>query len=659
MVNPGKKKKEDLDVWDTSRDKWDLRRIAEIIEEEKSFKFISDDDTDQLFVFEDGIWKEKGESVIRRKALELSNNLLRSRNIGQIKTIIKSRNEIYIDEDGFEAKDYVVPFKNGVYDVKEQEFREFRKDDNFTFKHNVEYIEDKQEYAEQQDIELEEYEEKTNEFLWNLQDTERKVQILKESAALALLSNYPIDEAPILYGSGSNGKNMFVEVLSQMTEAGHSINLDQMTDDKFAKKELENKTYVFFDEMANVNDPNQVKQFIGNEEMRVRPMRDTGYMTKQRAFPVLAANEIPKAPEQTDGFFRRFQIVDFPYQFTSQDNDGKKDKKSRGKLKEEYMNQHALNLFASEVVKYLPEVIEQEGFTESYSTDATRQQWNIKSSPVYSFLDQFVEQGDLPEYGSKTNSDKIEKSVLLEMANEYIEGVNGTKLRQHELTKAIHNNPDLELGSDGRIELNSGSRVRAYTGVKLVLPKSHEAQAHSDLVELTSVISLKYWQHIDNAASYQAAQGLGVAECTEVSQTVKYLESLNKDQINLLELVAQLKFNESQVQKVLDSPLISTLEKDSEKIDFPQIEIDQEAFDKAVKEAGYLSHKTDKVKTLNDWIRDYFDSFSKSTIRKIGEVVQDGVEIGFDESDIEEKIESLKDDGYIYSPQPGKVQKLD
>jgi putative DNA primase/helicase len=657
VVNPGKQKKEDLDVWDQDRDKWDLRKIAETIENQKSFKFISDDDTDQLFVFEDGIWREKGESIIRRKCLELTNNLLRSKNIGQVKTIIKSRNEIYLDEEGFEPKDYVVPFQNGVYDVQEQEFRDFKKSDNFTFKHNVRYVDDAEEYAQEHDIDLDQHQGKTEEFLWDLQDTQRKVDILKETAALSLLSNYPIDEAPILYGGGSNGKNMYVRLLQEMTDNGHSINLDEMTDDTFAKKELENKTFVFFDEMQNINSPGKLKDFIGNENMRVRPMRDTGYMAKQRATPVIAANELPKAPEQNDGFFRRFKIVDFPFQFTSQD-DGNKDKKPRGEIQEEYMNDHALNLFASSVVSQLKQVVKQEGFTSSQPIDVTRQQWNIRSSPVYSFLDQFVVQGEMPKYGSNSNSDKVIKDVLLNMANDYIQEVGGTELRQHELTKAISNNPDLELSSDGRKELADGRKVRAYSGLKLTLPNFHENQPESDLIEISSEIALKYWQHISDAQSYQAAQGLVIAETSETAKTIKYLESVEKDCISVLELSADLSFTESKVKEVMSSNLISVNDNDSEDSVFPKISIDREAFDQAVADAGTLTQDKQELTTLSDWMKDHIDSWSKSTVKKYGEVIDAAEDAGFDSSDVEDEIDGMLSDGILFEPQPGKVQKM-
>jgi len=657
VVNPGKQKKEDLDVWDQDRDKWDLRKIAETIENQKSFKFISDDDTDQLFVFEDGIWREKGESIIRRKCLELTNNLLRSKNIGQVKTIIKSRNEIYLDEEGFEPKDYVVPFQNGVYDVQEQEFRDFKKSDNFTFKHNVRYVEDAQEYAQEHDIDLDQHQGKTEDFLWDLQDTQRKVDILKETSALSLLSNYPIDEAPILYGGGSNGKNMYVRLLQEMTDNGHSINLDEMTDDTFAKKELENKTFVFFDEMQNINSPGKLKDFIGNENMRVRPMRDTGYMAKQRATPVIAANELPKAPEQNDGFFRRFKIVDFPFQFTSQD-DGNKDKKPRGEIEEEYMNDHALNLFASSVVSQLKQVVKQEGFTSSQPIDVTRQQWNIRSSPVYSFLDQFVVQGEMPKYGSNSNSDKVIKDVLLNMANDYIQEVGGTELRQHELTKAISNNPDLELSSDGRKELADGRSVRAYSGLKLTLPKFHENQPESDLIEISSEIALKYWQHISDAQSYQAAQGLVIAETSETAKTIKYLESIGRDCISVLELSADLSFTEPKIKKVLESDLISVSDNDSEDLGFPEISIDREVFDQAVADAGTLTQEKQELTTLSNWMKDHIDSWSQSTVKKYGEVIDAAAEVGFDESDVEDKIDEMLSNSILYEPQPGKLQKM-
>lgn len=659
MVSAGKTRRQDLEVWDPDKESWDLREIANKIEEQKSFKFISDDDTDQLFVFEHGIWKEKGESVVRKKCMELTNELLRRNNIGQVERIIKTRNEIYIDEEGFETRDYLVPFQNGVYDVKNQEFRDFEKKDNLTFKHDVNYVEDEDLYGKMMGIEVENYKDKVEEFLWTLQDTERKVQILKEAAGLSLLSNYPIDESPILFGKGSNGKNMYVELIKQMVSPWHSINLDEMTEDKFAKKELENSTFVFFDELGNVKNPNKVKQFIGNEEMRIRPMHDTGYMAKQRAFPVLAANELPKPPEQTDGFFRRFQIVEFPYQFTSQEDDGNKDKQPREQIVEEYMNEHAVSLFATEVVKMLSEVIEKEGFTESHSTEITRKKWNTRSSPIYSFLDNFVEQGELPKQGSMQQADKISKKVLLNIANEYIEAVNGTKTRQHKLSQAIENNPDLEKGNDGRIETGDGRRIRAYTGLKLTLPDTHDAQGRRDLQDSRNLISLKYWQQFTDANSFQVAQGLVIAGSDEVAKAIKYLEYVDKDKVNLLELVRELNFTESQVEKIIKSELIKKSDSDGLDFGFPDLEIDQEAFDKAVKESDVLTKESGDVKQLSRWVGDRIDDLTQEQHVYVDDYFIDpGEDKGFEEDAIEEELEVRKNSREIHNPEPGKVALL-
>lgn len=635
-----KKQSRHKEFYDEENNNWELRKIADEIEARENFKYISEDDTDRVLVYQDGIWVEKGKSKVRQHSMDITNELIRKRDLNQVLTIIQTRNEIY--QEDFKYPKDKIPFKNGVYDLEENQFRDFKKSDNFTFKYEVDYIEDPEN-------------DKVDEFLHTIQDTEEKIRKLKEGAGLALLPDHPIDKALICYGQGSNGKNMYVKIIQKMLgEAAHKIDSKQLTGDKFAIGELEDKTFVFFDEFGQINDPDKLKTLIGDDTMRVRPFNGEGYITDQRTFPVFAANEMPKAPEQNPGFFRRWEIVDFPFRFTSSSDDEYKDKVPQKQLENEYMSEEALNAFASRCVQHLKNVLEQEDFTNGHSADITKKVWNQKSSPMYSFINNFISQGRLPSQSNTSSADMISKKKLLEMVNDYAEMLNSTPVRSHELKSAMQSSPELELGNEGRIDKEDGSTQRAYTGIKLTLPSYQDYRGSHDLYKFTK----RHLKRFEDSENISSAQMLVILESDLELQACRYLETCQNDSTSMLNLIKAIDLSESEIGEVLDCDYINVEHTSRAKTRFPKLVFDREAFNQAVKESDKLTGTMENLKGISEWLGDRISSWSNETHKDVQELVEKAEKKGFAENKIEKEIQSRLNDGELYEPQPGKVRKL-
>lgn len=646
---------DDFQAWDFEADEnssgsWDYIKLADTIEYFETFKYISEDDTDQLFIKEEGIWKEKGESKVTNYCMELTNEEMYSkRAINNVKDIIKNRNRIYKEEKFFQPPERKVPFNNGVYDVEKDEFRPYQDEDNFLFKHPVNYVENLEE----------EDEEKVEEFLDTVQDTKRKKQILKECAGLALLPSYPIDKAPILFGDGGNGKGVFVDMLEKMLADYHEINLGEFTDDDFAKAELENTTFVFFDEFQHIGDVSKVKQFIGSEEFRVRHMHQEGYMAKQIAFPILAGNELPNPPERRPSFWRRWEIIDFPYRFTEK-NDEHKDMKSKSELEQKYWTQEALDCYATKAVHTLKDTIERQGFTDGQTIKEVEHRWNQRATPVYSFLTHFVEQGDLPRQGTTDSADTIVKEILLEMVNNYMEEVNGGNVQMYELSQAIERSPDLERGNDQQMNVGNATTTAAYSGIKLTLPSFDDLDQTNNLQ--SSVIRklvVEYWEHFSDVESKQGAQIVEIVKTELYGKVLNYLDLCKGDQASLLEIIKALDLEEDEIPKVMECDYIRTVESGGSEIHYPVLEFDREAFKDAVEEHGSMIVESGDLKPVSRWVGEKIRDLTNNQRVNIDDYFVDpGKEKGYSEERIEDEIESRMDKGEIFDPEPGKIEVL-
>lgn len=659
--------------YDDEKERWDFKSIADHIDQDNEFLCVESGDSRTLYYYERGVWKPNGETVVESKALNMTNELLRPNNINQVIRVVKNRNRI--DKENFQMKDYIIPFENGVYDLEEGEFNDHAPGYNLTYKHPVKYLDgmsdatlksfkdfhvptsESGEDLDVSDARDKEHKSKAEEFINSLVDTERKQSILKETVGLALMSNYPIQEAPILYGKGSNGKNMYVKMLKEMSGKWHSLDLGEFTDDQFAKAELQGSSFVFFDELGHINDPNKLKSFIGEEDMRVREMQTLGYMGKQRAIPIMAGNEIPSPPEQTDGFFRRFCIIDFPYTFTDKEDDHK-DKKPKREIEEKHFNLYELSKLATQVVNDLENVLEDESYTQSYNIQQKRQVWNMKSSMVYTFLDMFVEQGERPDQSSLGSADAIIKDDLLEMCNQFINQLNGTKIRKHTLTQALRSNPDLDLSTDVRKEDEDGKQRRAYSGVKLVLPRFHQTQGLSDLETAGNILLLNFSNKFDVASVSQYAQTLEMVETDVEAKTLRYIRETDTSSLSLLRLARALDLTEGDVNKIYNSRFLNVDGKIVEGFGSPEISIDSEAFDQAVKESDIVVKDEHQLKRPKDWLNDQVSSWSKETVKDREDILDKADDKGFGRETVDDMFNQLMDEAEVYEPQPGKVQRL-
>lgn len=251
-------------------------------------------------------------------------------------------------------------------------------------------------------------------------------------------------------------------------------------------------------------------------------------------------------------------------------------------------------------------------------------------------------------------ADYISKKKLLGMVNDYVDMLNGTPVRSHELKSAMQSSPELELGNEGRIQNDDGTEERAYSGIVLTLPSFHDPQGSHDLYKF----SKRHLNKFDDTESISSAQMLVILETELELEACRYLESCNEDTSSMLEVIKALDLSENQIGKILDCEYVSVDSSSGSVGRFPNLVFDREAFNDAVKDSDELVGEVGQLKRPQKWLRDKFSSWSRDTQREVEDILDEAVAEGFGRDAMEDAIDSYLDEGELFEPQPGVVKLM-
>ena len=149
-----------------------------------------------------------------------------------------------------------------------------------------------------------------------------KAHTLKQILAYSALPYYAISRIFFLLGNGSNGKSTYLALLRYFIGQRNlcSVSLDAITNanNKFAASSLYKKLVCQMGEtnFAALQSTAKLKQLSGRDLIEIEFKGKTPFEYINYAKIIIASNTIPETHDKTDGFFRRFVVVDFPNQYT-------------------------------------------------------------------------------------------------------------------------------------------------------------------------------------------------------------------------------------------------------------------------------------------------------------------------------------------------------
>lgn len=213
------------------------------------------------------------------------------------------------------------------------------------------------------------------------------VRTLYEIIAYCCYTDYPIQVLFCLFGNGRNGKTCFLKILRKFLGFNNlsSTDLDLLVGhnrSRFEVFKLYKKLACLMGE-TNFNllqSSSTLKKLTGGDligfEMKGKnPFDDYNY-----AKIIIASNSLPSSEDTSEGFYRRWVIIDFPNQF------------KEGKDITNSIPDYEYNSLACKVCKLLPKLLEKGEFTNQGSVEERKERYIMASNPLPLFIKSFCYQ---------------------------------------------------------------------------------------------------------------------------------------------------------------------------------------------------------------------------------------------------------------------------
>lgn len=354
----------------TSKDA--INGLTELLIKEYHIKTMRD--TDEIMVYYNGQYHVDGEKDIRSEVNEVFGDNYSAEIFKQI--LDKIRAATTIRREYFQEPPNKINLKNGVLDINTKKLAPHDSKYNFLYKLNIEYKPDLDCPA-------------IKEFLHQVTANESDYQCLKEFIGYLLLSGYPFRVFLVLYGQGSNGKSSFIVLIRNFIGEDNVsvVSLQQLQTDRFAPARLYGKKANVFADIPplRMKSTDIIKSLTGctdkiSGEKKFKDVFEFINVAKL----IFSANQLPEVDDETEAFWNRVILIDFPHQF-----EGKSDDKD---LIKKLTTSEELSGFLNFALEGLDQLLINGRFTYDYETTYDRwQKYTEVESPVHDFVENCIE----------------------------------------------------------------------------------------------------------------------------------------------------------------------------------------------------------------------------------------------------------------------------
>jgi len=278
------------------------KRLGEEIKKLNIFK--TPRDTREIHIYEDGIYLNTGETIIK----ELVRYILweKAKNYHVSETVSYIRDTTYIERDEVNSYSAKIFLENGIFDLDKMEIVDFSPDYFSTFKLPVAY---------EQKADCPEFKHWLRQTL-DGEGREWKMNVLQEFFGYCLLKDNRFQKAMLFYGPRRTGKSTLLHVLTAMLgfENTTSMTLHHLTEDRFAVAYMYDKSMNVFADLSDkaLRDTGIFMTLSAGDQMTSAKKMGHAFTFSPFTKLVFSCNIIPTTPNKELAFYRRWILIEFP-----------------------------------------------------------------------------------------------------------------------------------------------------------------------------------------------------------------------------------------------------------------------------------------------------------------------------------------------------------
>lgn len=351
------------------KDKFLHNKLGDYIVEACNIK--RDSRSKELFYFNDrlGIYSND-ESYIMGYMTKLCPQLKDYQKQETVKYIL---NYLYDETVEFNTNPYSIVFKNGVLDISTNSFEDTTPTHLESIQINCNYTQPKPSHAT------------VDEFFHTATNGDKDIeQLLYEAIGYSMLKTNELQLAFMLVGTGRNGKSTYLDLVKAVLGKGNyaSVSFKDLQNN-FRASMLINKLASFAGDVSNqpIQDSELIKSIIAGEEVTMEQKYKNAITQEAYSTMFYACNTLPRTPDTTDGFYRRFCIIPFVADLT------KVSKVDGMNFKRNLLAPDALDYVAYKAVQAITNVLNNtREFTEPQAVKDMKQAYRVDNSTILSWF---------------------------------------------------------------------------------------------------------------------------------------------------------------------------------------------------------------------------------------------------------------------------------
>ncbi|WP_052476118.1 phage/plasmid primase, P4 family [Cohnella kolymensis] len=260
-------------------------------------------DGNQLFNYQNGMYRANGEIAIRQYCQRMLGNEYRINRVKEVAHYIET--QTYVEPNEFNSDDGRISLLNGLFDLANRSLSPHIPERLSTIQLPVTYDQN----AKCPQIET---------FLAEVLPADT-IHTVLEFIGYCLIMNAKYEKALMLTGTGANGNSTFIKLISTFLGKCNttSIPLQELADSRWKRADLQGTLLNSFADISSrsLETSSIFKAIVSGDEIDAERKGKDPFYFRPYAKMLFSANELPGSKDLSKAFMRRWSVVPFPNSF--------------------------------------------------------------------------------------------------------------------------------------------------------------------------------------------------------------------------------------------------------------------------------------------------------------------------------------------------------